>query len=123
MSFLIPDAAHFLGEKVDDGHCVSFLQTAGNLPPAHRWRRGIKVRGVALAKGTCIATFSVAGRYENRTDGASHAAVLEGEEDVGLAVIDCWVGQPVARRIIRWRDGVGSAANDGDQYYVIEAET
>jgi hypothetical protein len=114
MSFIIPDAANYLGKTVDDGHCVRFMQIAGRLPLTSMWKPGAKVRGLALAKGTCIATFTSKGGY------LGHAAVLEGEEDVGLAVIDCWVGQPVARRIIRFRDGSGPAINDGDQYYVIE---
>jgi hypothetical protein len=121
MSFLIHNVANHLG--ADHGHCVGFLQVVGKLPHTSQWRRGAKVRGVALAPGTCIATFGPDGRYENRTDGASHAAVLVGEEDVGLAVIDCWAGHPVARRILRWRDGSGDACNDGDQFYVIEGDT
>ena len=121
MSFMVINAAQYLGRTFDNGHCVRFVQMTGNVPHTSTWRRGAKVRGTALGRGTVIATFGgTPPRYENRTDGSSHVAVLEGEEDVGLAVIDCWVGQPVARRIIRFRDGSGSAVNDGDQFYVVE---
>jgi hypothetical protein len=73
-----------------------------------------------LAKGVIIATFSRNSRYENRTDGGSHCAILIGQEDVGLAVIDCWRGQPVAQRVIRNKDGVGPAADDASRYFVVE---
>jgi hypothetical protein len=121
VSFIIANAKQYLGQTHHDGHCVRFLQEIGKLPPTKEWRRGQKVRGNALAVGTCVATFSASGHYESVTSGASHAAILQGEEDVGLAVIDCWVGQPVQRRIIRFKNGMLPAADDGDAYYVIES--
>lgn len=73
-----------------------------------------------MAPGTVIATFSAAGRYENRTDGASHAAIFIAEQSDGLRVWDQWQGHPVAQRTIRWHGGQGKASNDADAFYVIE---
>jgi hypothetical protein len=78
------------------------------------------VRGGNHAPGTAIATFDPNGRYGNHSDGRSHAAVLIAENSDGLLVIDQWIGQPPQQRIIRYRDGDGDAANDGDRFYVIE---
>jgi hypothetical protein len=100
---------------------VRLVQAATEVGHTSAWRRGPKVRGSGAPKGTIIATFGGnPPRYENDTTGKSHAAILVGEEDVGLAVIDCWVGQPVARRVIRFKDGAGPPMNDGDRYYVVE---
>lgn len=120
MSYIVKVPDDLIGTVVGTGHCVSLVQSLGGLPHTSLWRRGAKVRGMALARGTVIATFGPDGRYENKTDGSSHAAVLEGEEDVGLAVIDQWHGQSVHRRIIRFKDGAGPAVNDGDRFHVVE---
>jgi hypothetical protein len=82
------------------------------------------VRGGNHVPGTAIATFSKAGRYENATDGRSHAAILIAVNSDGLLVWDQWVSQPVAQRVIRYRGGTDpkGAVNDGDAFYVIELE-
>jgi hypothetical protein len=69
-----------------------------------------------------VATFDPNGRYGNHTDGRSHAAIFTSAQSDGLNVIDQWVGQPVHKRLIRFKDGEGDAVNDGDQYFVIEVE-
>ena len=112
----------FAGRSVDTGHCVRFCQVATpGLPHTSRWRKGRKVRGGNVEPGTVIATFGSQGRYANALDGSSHAAILLAEQDDGLLVWDQWVGHPVQRRVIRFRDGHGTAANDGDRFFVVES--
>ena len=67
-----------------------------------------------------IATFGQDGRYANATDGSSHAAVFLHETSEAIEVWDQWQGQPVHRRMIRFRGGQGPAANDGDRFFVVE---
>jgi hypothetical protein len=78
------------------------------------------VRGSNAARGTVIATFGgEPPRYQNRTDGSSHVAVLVAEEAGGLRVWDQWRGQPVHQRTIFFRGGQGRKVNDGDAYHVV----
>jgi len=92
------------------------------LPPTSRWRAGTRVRDVVCEPGTPIATFTEDGRYANRTDGASHCAVLIEATPAGLEVWDQWRNRPVHRRLIRYKrsEGHAAAADDGSRYYVIE---
>ncbi|HSR78776.1 MAG TPA: BPSL0067 family protein [Xanthobacteraceae bacterium] len=117
--FTVPNPHLHRGKVVDNGHCVRLAQVHGNAPHTSHWRRGSKVRGGNVVPGTVIATFSPAGRYQNRTDGASHAAVFVAEEPAGLRVWDQWRGQPVHQRTIRFRGGQGRASNDGDAFHVV----
>jgi hypothetical protein len=78
------------------------------------------VRDGSVPPGTAIATFSPAGTYENDTTGRSHAAILIAENSDGLLVWDCWQGQPVHQRVLRFRGGSGDPVNDGDAFHVIE---
>ena len=111
-----------MGSVVGTGHCVPFVREATGAPITTQWRSGAKVRdNPDLAVGTAIATFDADGRYGNHTDGRSHAAVLIAVRDNGLLVVDQWLGQIVHQRVIRYRNGGSDAANDGDQYHVIEA--
>jgi hypothetical protein len=111
-----------IGQVIGNGHCVAYVREAAKLPHTSKWRRGVKVRGnEGLKLGTAIATFDPNDCYGNHTDGRSHCAVLLDIQDKGLLVCDQWKGQPVHERFIRFKDGVGTAVNDGDQYYVIEA--
>jgi hypothetical protein len=105
----------------DGGHCVALCQEAGPIGHTSTWRRGQAVRGATLPAGVLIATFSDAGRYENRTDGASHCAILIGQSESGLWVIDQWQGRTCSRRVIRFKGGAGQAVDDGDRYFTIEA--
>lgn len=126
MSWICPNPGRYAGQVISTGHCVRFIQEAASAPHTSRWRRGAKVRNGAVPVGTAIATFSPGltsqggGRYENRTDGSSHAAILIAELNGGLRVWDQWRGHPVAERTIRWHGGQGKPVNDGDAYYVIE---
>jgi hypothetical protein len=112
----------YAGQAVGSGHCVAFVQAAAGVPNTARWRRGIKVKGSDSRPGTAIATFSHDGRYENKTDGSSHAAILIAEQPGGLQVWDQWRGHLVQQRVIRYKGGQGTANNDGDMFHVIESE-
>jgi hypothetical protein len=122
--FVAADPERYRGRVVANGHCVRFVQAViPGMPHTSAWRRGRAVRGGQVAKGTAIATFGGAPpRYQNRTDGSSHAAIFIEEVPAGLQVWDQWVGQPVAQRTIRFRRGEGRAVNDGDAFYVIIVE-
>ena len=89
-------------------------------PHTSLWRRGDPVRGSRCIAGTVIATFDEDGTYGNHTDGRSHAAVLVAGLSDGLLVLDQWIGQPVHQRVIRFRNGDGTAVNDGDQFHIVE---
>lgn len=122
MPFVAAHPEHYLGRTVDSGHCVPFVRAAANLPKTSLWRRGDPVSTTRWARGTAIATFDESGRYENRTDGSSHAAIFAAQHGSGIRVWDCWLNHPVAQRVIRWKDGVGKAADDASRYYVVEIE-
>jgi hypothetical protein len=85
-----------------------------------------------LSPGTVIATFTADGKYENDTNGRSHAAIYLGQDATGIRVLDQWVekkvfpdgrvqrrAQPVHERLIRFQDSA-KAVNDGRNYYVVE---
>jgi hypothetical protein len=119
------------GQTIGDGHCVAYVRLAAGLPRTSAWRRGVKVRDARppLETLTPIATFGGdPPRYQNRTDGSSHAAILIEAQAEGLLVWDQWRGRVdedgkpvgVAWRIIRYRRGAGLPVNDGDAYYQIE---
>jgi hypothetical protein len=125
MMFVAQRPHRYLGQTVDTGQCVRFCQIAApGLPHTSEWRRGIKVRGNEIEAGAVIATFGADGRYENKTNGTSHAAILIAELPEGLRVWDQWVGRPVGERTIRFRGGETDVkpVNDGDQFFVVELE-
>jgi hypothetical protein len=79
------------------------------------------VRGTDCTPGTAIATFDADGRYGNRVDQSSHAAILLGQhEDNSITVYDQWLGQAPHQRVIRNREGAGYAVNDASRYYAVE---
>jgi len=116
--YIADDPASYAGDVVGNGHCVAFVRHAANAPHTSEWRRGEKV-DASTPVGCAIATFGSNGRYENRTDGASHTAILIRHEPGGLVCWDQWVGRAVAQRTIRFKNGQGTANNDGSRYYVI----
>lgn len=121
--FVANNPGAFAGRVVDNGQCVRFVQVAApGLPHTSRWRPGRQVRGGAVERHTVIATFGADGRYTNLIDGSAHAAVFISEYDNGILVWDQWVGQPVAQRNIGFHGGSRNAVNDGDAFYVVEAE-
>jgi hypothetical protein len=121
VSYLATEPHVHAGKSIETGHCVAYVQKAAGAPPTQYWRRGERVRDAEdVPTGTAIATFSQRGRYENRMDGSSHAAILVFREDQGLTCWDQWKGKLVSQRLIRYTGGVGPACDDGDQYYIIE---
>lgn len=121
MSFRAANPASYAGEVIGNGHCVAYVHLAADTPHTSHWRRGERVRDAdQVPPGTVIATFGKDGRYENRTDGSSHAAILAMTEDTGLRVWDQWLGHPVAIRVIRYKSGTPPACDDGDQFYIVE---
>lgn len=113
----------YAGTVVGNGHCVAFVRAAAMAPHTSLWRAGAGVRGSpasALPAGLVIATFDPDGRYGNHTDGRSHVAILIARQADGLLCYDQWVGHPVAKRVIRYKGGVGDAVNDGDRYAIVD---
>jgi hypothetical protein len=121
--FVASDTHRWFGKVVGNGHCMALVQLVDpGVPHSSKLRQGIKVRGADLPPGTVIATFNDAGRYDNKTDGSSHIAILlEQLDDDGLRVIDQWKLHPVNERIIRFKNGAGPACDDGDRYFVVES--
>lgn len=113
-----------MGKLVGDGQCVALAHAVVTIPSTHAWQRGAKVRGNnAIARGTIIATFDASGRYANHLGGNSHPAIYLGQDGAGLRVADQWIDsspQPAHERPIRFRNGKGMKADDGDQYYVVQ---
>jgi hypothetical protein len=112
-----------MGTVVANGHCLRHVQVVAGVTHSSSLRRGDPVRGSSCAPGTVIGTFDEDGRYANATDGSSHVAILLAETDEGLLVVDQWQGQPVHERLIRFRDGEGSAVNDASRYHIVESAT
>lgn len=74
-------------------------------------------------RSSVIATFDANGCYANLKDESSHAAIYLGQNAMGIEVLDQWSGrtvQPVHQRTIRFKNGHGLKADDGDQFYVVE---
>jgi hypothetical protein len=120
MSWIAEAPSSFVGQEVGNGECVAYVQRASAAPQTALWTRGNQVKGGQVPQGTAIATFDPDGKYGNHTDGRSHAAIFHEELPEGLLVWDQWFHHPVAPRVIRFRNGDGTAVNDGDQFYVIE---
>ena len=120
MSFIASNPGSFNGQVIGSGQCVAFVQAAAGAPNTAKWKQGARVRAnSSLPAGTAIATFDAYGRYANKTDGSSHAAIYVKQDGNALHVWDQWSGQAVHVRPIQFRGG-GKAVNDGDQYCVIE---
>lgn len=122
MSFLAAGPETYAGKVFSTGHCVPYVRQLTGAPHTSEWRKGQPVLGNDIPVGTAIATFGPGpdGRYENRVDGSSHAAILIEDLGTALRVWDCWVGRPVGERTIRDKHGAGLAVDDASAYYVIE---
>jgi len=118
MSFNCVNPESYEGRVIGNGQCVAFVRVACEAPASTSWSQGEIVKGSQLQPGTAIATFTN-GRYPNNPEG-NHAAVYIAQNAEGILVWDQWVGQPVHSRTIRFRNGQGSASNDGDRYSVIQ---
>ena len=119
----LADRPHgFLGQSIGPGHCVDYVKAAAGVPHTAAWRPGPPVRGnAAIRPGTAIATFEADGTYASRT--GSHAAIYLDQDENGIWVLDQWLGQPVHRRLVRFKgdegkDG-GGKSNNGDLFAVI----
>lgn len=123
MSYRYSEAAKLAGEKWVGSHeCVALVQHYAKAPTTLHWKEGARVRGEnGLAAGTAIATFAK-GKYGNRQTG-NHAALYLSQDSKGIWVIEQYrhiKDGLIAKRYIPFRDGAGSASNDGDAYSVIE---
>lgn len=112
------------GTLVGNGQCVTLVQAVASIPSTSQWHQGGLVKGSGrITPGTVIATFDPNGEYGSRMDGTSHAAIYLRQDAAGIWVLDQWHGkttQPVLERLIRFKGGMGSKVNDGDQYYVVQ---
>ena len=121
MAYVSTNYQRYVGKEIGTGHCVPFVQETCGAPHTKEWKRGAWARETITQIGTAIATFDPDGTYGNHTDGRSHAAILLNVQNDGLLVMDCWQGQLIQERLIRFRGGrQGNAVNDGDMFYVIE---
>ena len=124
MPFVAADPYERLGDVIDTGHCLRHVQVVAGVPHSSLLRRGERLAVMAAPpRGVAIATFGGdPPRYQNATDGSSHAAILVAKRAEGLLVVHQFVGTPVHEWLIRWRHGAGDACNDADAYHVVEAE-
>lgn len=111
----------YLGQHVGDGECVALVQKADPAVGLTRtWAPGNQVQGnTELRPGTTIATFGQSGRYENRRDGSSHAAIYLGQNAQGIQVMDQWSNYAASYRTIPWTNPSGKAANTGSVFRVV----
>lgn len=108
---------HHVGEST---WCVALVKVMCSVGPTHQWKRGQKVQGnVDIKPGTPIATFGPTGKYENKTNGSSHAAIFSRFVKDGIEVYDQWPKRAAYHRVIVYRNGNGTANNDASQYHVI----
>lgn len=111
-------------QLVGNGQCVTFVHAVVTIPPASLWRQGDTVKdNKTMLPGTIIATFDNKGRYGDRTDGSSHAAIYLFQTSSGIVVLDQWSGrtkQPPHQRLIHFRSGQGLSVDDGSQYHVVK---
>ena len=118
---IAPDPESYMSQAVGNGQCVSLVKEAAKAPASSEWSEGPKVKGnTKLKSGTAIATFQD-GKYWNKTDGSSHAALYMSQDDTGIYVVDQWKGQPTHARRIRFRGGAVAPHNDGDAYSTVLA--
>lgn len=122
MAYKVQDLNVDLGNVVGNGQCVAFVQQDAGCPHTSRWAQGANVRSSPPAAGTAIATFQ-SGKYNNYTDGRSHAAIYISQDETGLTVHDQWTKQVVHMRVIRFQNGAADPRNDGDAFSVIEPVT
>ena len=118
--FICQNGAEHQSRVVGNGHCVAFIRSCSNAPRTALWRPGRKVVDSTLHPGTVIATFNN-GRYPN-THG-HHAAILINQDERGIWVWDQWLGKPVHRRLIRYRNtnSAIAPANTAQDYRVVLA--
>ena len=118
--------------------CAALVQLAKpisgstNPPETKYWRKSqhIKVAQPGqIERGTAIATFTAAGTYPTKTEGARHAAIYLSHDEEGVNVIDQWHPNkpaPGERKIFFSLDGFWwefeRSSNSADHLFVIEVE-
>src|SRR5712671_1879143 len=103
MAYRCASPNDYNGKPWGTGQCVDLIKIAAKAPQTSSWCKGPAVKGnVALASGTAIATFQD-GKYQNRTNGDSHAAIYVRQDSIGIYVWDQWKGHPVNTRCIRFK--------------------
>jgi hypothetical protein len=118
MSFIAKDPEGYHGKVVGTGQCVAFVEKCAGCPPSSSWKKGADVKGSEIPIGTAIATF-IDGEYLNLPHG-NHAAIYIEQDEHGITVWDQWTGQPVHKRVIRFK-GIDcqDRSNNGDCFSVI----
>lgn len=119
-SLVCENAKRLQAQVVGDGHCVSLIKACSDAPPTQQWRQGRAVytsRKKSIKPGTVIATF-LNGRYPNKT--GWHAAIYIEHNADGIWVWDQWLGKPVHKRLIRYRNDGATAGNTAQEYRVVE---
>ncbi len=132
MPYVARNAKDYEGKSIGSGQCVAFVQAAAQTGHTSGWKKGEQVQGATLSPGTAIATFSQSGKYENDTNGRSHAAIYIEQNAEGVKVYDQWMyvetdkhgkshrkAHNVTVRTIRFAPQK-KAVNDGRNYFVIE---
>ena len=125
MPCIAANARSYEKQSVGNGQCVAFVRAASKAPHTSTWKQGKLVKtDSTLFPGIAIATFEPDGKYGNREDGKSHAAIFIRKSAIGIVVFDQWVtngkAQPVHERTIRFNNSIGKKINNGDEYYVVE---
>ena len=108
------------GQVIGDGHCVSLIKQCSNAPHTSLWLRGSQVLSLkpgSIKEGSIIATFKN-GKYPNKS--GYHAAIYIEHTSNGIWVWDQWVGMPVHKRFIRFRNDNASASNTAQAYSLVE---
>ena len=131
MPYICKNPETFKDRVVGSGQCVAFVQESAKAPMTSSWKQGRKVRGPLVLRwlegvkihmdwihsGTAIATFAD-GKYPN-ADSGNHAAIYISQDASGIWVWDQWAGQPVHKRLIRFKGGRKPDSEDGDTFAVI----
>jgi hypothetical protein len=141
MSWVIPNPLQYVGQAPKgDGQCAVLAQVLGRgrVPLVALWRRGARVRGMFLPRGTVIAIFNSNGDYQGskfavHVSGFAHAALYVGQSSEGIEVVHQFHGCGHIRgALIRFGDpkldghksGVhalgGTLEDDGNNYFVVE---
>ncbi len=116
--FVSRNPGSYQGTVIGDGGGVNLVQQCAGAPPLPLWKGGTPVKGNDIPPGTAIATFDGNGNYQDAAAGG-HAAIYDSQDQRGIWVWDQRAGQPVQRRYIRFKNGIGRPGNDGDAYSVI----
>ena len=77
MPHIAANAQSYEKQSIGNGQCVAFVRAASRAPHTSVWKQGNLVKAAnTIFPGTAIATFDPDGKYGNREDGTSHAAIF-----------------------------------------------